>query len=51
LLRLLRGGGQRRKRQRETKERRNAQRRSQLRLCDANSHYQPSSCGALIRYF
>src|SRR5262245_26589239 len=50
-LRLLRGGGQRRKRQRETKERRNAQHRSQHRLCGAKTHYQPSGCGVLIRYF
>jgi hypothetical protein len=50
LLRLLRCSGQARKRQRKAKDRRSACDWSQLRSCDANFHYQPSSW-RLIRYF
>jgi hypothetical protein len=50
LLRLLRRGGQGRKRQRKAKDRHSACDRSQLRSCDADFHYQPSSW-RLIRYF
>ena len=40
---LLRGGGRRRKREREAHERGGGHDRPELRLCDTNFHYRPSS--------